>query len=175
MSNVIQFDWRQHWKERVEPHLGLPLVRSSVEVGMKLYDPAWTWEDGPHAIGRGRCSGQRVVRGKLSWYQPWGRCHWIAFFSCAVGVLNYPDLDWHFINGDCHTVPVGSRGGEHAVVMDILNFRRMTAEESIAHARRMLPGPADGVGQAWAESYASYVEWFVPKLRQLAREVSQQP
>src|SRR5262245_12637423 len=92
MSNVIQFDWRQHWKERVEPHLGLPLVRRSVEVGMKLYDPAWTWEDGPHAIGRGRCNGQRVVRGKLSWYQPWGRCHWISFCACAIGVLNYPEL-----------------------------------------------------------------------------------
>ena len=168
MSNVIQFDWRQHWKERVEPHLGLPLVRSSVEVGMKLYDPAWTWEDGPHAIGRGRCSGQRVVRGKLSWYQPWGRCHWISFFACAIGALNYPELDWHFVSGPCHTVPVGSRDGEPRVVMDILSYKSLTAEEAIALARRIpLDKPEADVGML-AGAFASYIEEMVPRLRAMA-------
>src|SRR5471032_2360603 len=104
-------------------------------MGMTLYEENWTWEDGPHAVGRGRWNGQRVIKNKLSWYQPWGRCHWISFFGCAIGVLNHPELDWHFISGHCHTVPVGSRNGEDRVVMDILNFSGMTAEESITHAR----------------------------------------
>jgi hypothetical protein len=77
-NKLIQFNWSRHWKRKVEPYLDQPLVRASVELGMKLYDPEWTWEDGPHAIGRGGWNGQRVVKGKLSWYQPWHRCHWIS-------------------------------------------------------------------------------------------------
>jgi hypothetical protein len=120
MGLVTQFNWSRHWKRRVEPYLGLPLVRASVAMGMRHLDPTWTWHDGPHAVGRGRLNGQRVVRDKLSWYQPWGCCHWISFFACAIGVLNYPKLDWHFLTGPCHTVPVGRRDGEPRVVMDIL-------------------------------------------------------
>src|SRR5262249_2122005 len=112
MSKITQFNWRRSWRKRVEPHLEQPLVRKSVDIGMTMYDMSWTENDGPHSIGDGRRLGQRVVKGELSWYQPWGRCHWISFFACAIGVLNYPELDWHFISGDCHTVPVGSWNGE---------------------------------------------------------------
>jgi hypothetical protein len=165
MSNIIQFDWSRHWKRKVEPHLDIPLVRASVEIGMEDYDPAWSWEDGPHAIGRGWLNGQRVVKNKLSWYQPWGRCHWISFFACAIGVLNYPELDWDFITGHCHTVPVGSRRGEHRVVMDILNFKRMTAEESIAFAHFVPPNPRESDMEGWPEAFANYIQNVVPKLR----------
>src|SRR5262245_65422607 len=40
MSTILQFDWRRHWKKRVEPHLELPLQRRSREVGRSLYDRA---------------------------------------------------------------------------------------------------------------------------------------
>jgi hypothetical protein len=167
MSRVIQFDWSRRWKKNVEPYLGIPLVRASVELGMKDYEPTWTWEEGPHAIGRGDINGQRVTKNKLSWYQPWGRCHWISFFACGIGVLNYPELEWEFITGHCHTVPVGSRGGEHRVVMDILNFKMMTAERSIAHAQYLPPG-VEPQGNGWKEVFATYVQKWVPAFRELA-------
>jgi hypothetical protein len=164
---IIQFDWSRHWKKKVVPHLGQPLVRLSVEVAMKACDPTWTWDDGPHAIGCGFMNSQRVIPGKLSWYQPWRRAHWISFFSYAIGVLNYPELDWQFISGDCHTVPVGSWNGEHKVVMDILHFKSHSAEDSIALAERMNPDEPQGKG--WPEMFASYIEKVVPKLRKLAQ------
>jgi hypothetical protein len=168
-DKITQFDWSRNWKKKVEPHLDKPLVRFSVELGMKTYDRTWTWEDGPHAVGRGKWNGQRVVPGKLSWYQPWGRCHWIAFFSCAIGVLNYPKLDWHFISGHCHTVPVGSWNGDNKVVMDILSYKMMNADESIAFTQRKILDAPETDGSGWAESFASYVENFVPDLRELAQ------
>ena len=136
---------------------------------MMLFDSAWTWMDGPHAIGRGRWNGQRVTKNKLSWYQPWGRCHWISFFLCAIGVLNYAELDWHFISGHCHTVPVGSWNGEHRVVMDILNFKCMTAKESINLAQHFIPERPELEGSDWKELFGFYIENVVPKLRELAQ------
>ncbi len=175
MNTIIQFDWSRHWKKKVEPHLGNPLVRASVEMWMRELEPTWTWEDGPHAVGRGKWNGQRVTKYKLSWYQPWGRCHWISYFSCAIGVLNYPELDWHFISGHCHTVPVGSWNGEHRVIMDILNFKTLTAEESIALAQRTFPDRPELDGAGWSESFASYIETVVPKLRELAPQRRRRP
>jgi hypothetical protein len=53
----------------------------------------------------------------------------------AIGVLNYPLLDWRFVISDQHTVPVGFGADDTArVVMDILLFDEKTAEESIAYA-----------------------------------------
>lgn len=167
-GEIIQFNWRRHWRTKVEPYLDLPLVRGSVECAMKSYDRNWTWDDVPHAIGRGWLNGQRVVKGKLSWYQPWGRCHSISFFACAIGVLNYSDLDWQFVSGLCHTVPVGSQAGVDRVVMDILNFERMTAEESIALAQRTGPG-AEGDAASWSKVFTWYLDKVVPRLRELAR------
>jgi hypothetical protein len=83
------------------------------------------------------------VKGKLSWYQPVGRCHWIAFFSCAVGAVVYPHLRWDIVTGDLHTVAVGyDAAGDAAVVMDILLFDRISAEESLRLARREVDGIA---------------------------------
>jgi hypothetical protein len=137
-------------------------------MGMTMYDPNWTWENGPHAIGRGDLNGQRVFKNKLSWYQPWGRCHWISFFACAIGVLNYPDLDWQFVSGHCHTVPVGCRGGEPLVVMDILQFKTKTAQESLVWARYYPPHASASNEDGWAEVFDQYVAEFVPDLREMA-------
>ncbi len=167
-GSILQFDWGRRWKKDVRPHLDLPPVRLSIELGMKMCDPAWTWEDGPHAIGRGAINGQRVVKGRLSWYQPWGRCHWISFFACAIGVLNYPELDWHFISGPCHTVPVGSRNGVDRVVMDILNFKRLTAEESLTLTRYLPPGRPEVDLSGWELAFDWYGDNVVPALRKLA-------
>lgn len=166
-SKAIQFDWRRQWRRRVMPHLELPQVRFAVELGMKLYNRNWTWADGPHAIGN--LTGQRAVRGKLSWYQPWGRCHWIAFFACAIGVLNYPQLDWRFLTGDCHTVPVGyAEDGEPFVVMDILNFDSMTAEASIEWTRLKLPNAPKTT--QWHTLFEMYRTHRVPELRAAATD-----
>jgi hypothetical protein len=89
-------------------------------------------------VGQGvllcRYEARRVaIPGNPSWYLPWGCCHWIAFFSMAIGVLNNPRLDWRFVSGDLHTVPVGyGPDGKPAVVMDILLFEGMSAEQSLA-------------------------------------------
>jgi hypothetical protein len=171
-GRIRQFDWSRRWKKKVEPCLGLPLVRSSVEIGMTLYDERWTWAEGPHAIGRGWLNGQKVVKDKLSWYQPWGRCHYISFFACAIGVLNYPELDWKFLVGYCHMVPVGTVGDEIAVVMDILNFKRMTAEQSVAHAQLVPPhvSEADALSlKLLVKVAAMFSQKFVPKVREVAQ------
>ena len=173
MKKISQFDWSRNWTKKVEPHLHLPLVRASVEMGMTLLEPDWTWNNGPHSVGRGSLNGQRVTKNKLSWFPPWGRCHWISFFACAIGVINYQELDWQFISGPCHTVPVGSRNGENGVVTDILNFKSMTAEQSIAHVRLVPPGVTEPDDGCWPECFALYVQNVVPRLRELA--VSRKP
>ena len=130
---------------------------------MSMLDPEWKRGDAPWELGRGPYNGQRARKGCLSWYQPWGRCHWIAFFAMAIGVKNYPDLDWGFVSGDVHTVAVGNRGGEPHVVMDILNFARMTAEESIAHARRSVGGAPEADHSP--EARRAFIERVVPRLK----------
>ena len=86
----------------------------------------------------------------------------------AIGVLNHPSLDWRFVSGDLHTVPVGyGPDGDPQVVMDILLFERMSAEESIAHAMKKLDAAEEGDG---LESYyEAFVRGTVPLLRASAR------
>lgn len=130
MKAATQFDWRRHWKKKVEPFLQHELVQRSLDLGMLFYDSAWKRGDAPCHYGR--LEGRRVVPGKLSSYRPWGRCHYIAYFSMSIGAMNYPDLDWRLLIGDLHTVPVGfDAKRQPMLVMDILLFDRMTATESI--------------------------------------------
>ena len=105
MARITQFNWRRHWSKKVTPHLDNELVRASIDLGMMNLGPNWKRGDRPFLLGA--IGGGRIVKGKLSWYRPLNRCHWIAFFSMAIGVLNYPHLDWRFLSGDLHTVPVG--------------------------------------------------------------------
>ncbi len=166
----IQFNWRRHWSKKVAHYLHHPLVQGSLDLGMTLLDTSWQHGDPPYLFGA--IGGNRVVEGKLSWYQPLNRCHWIAFFSMAIGVLNYPDLDWRFVSTDLHTVPVGyGPDGEPKVVMDILLFEGMTAEESIALAMKKRKGADDT--SCWEEAFQLYVAQIVPLLREAAEASSE--
>src|SRR5262245_21434528 len=162
-GSVIQFNWRKNWKKRVAPHLTNDYVQLSIDLGMRMLDPGWERGDVPWLVGCGPLNGQRARPGKLSWYQPWARCHWIAFFSLAIGVLNYPGLDWRFVSGERHTVPVGYLGEEPRVVMDLLHFARLTAEESLDLAQA-------GVGNEpeasdWPTIHAAFINHMVPLLK----------
>ena len=168
--NLIQFNWRRQWKRRVAPHLSHDLVQLSLDIGMMLLDEAWKRGDPPCFLGR--TEGRRVHPGKLSWYRPFGRCHWIAFFSMAIGVLNYPSLDWRFISGDLHTVPIGyDADGNPRVVMDILCFDTQTAEESIAFAMKVADEPPETEG--WNEVLQIFYRRMVPRLRETAEALQQ--
>lgn len=164
-KKVVQFNWRRHWKNKVAPHLDEELVQASLDLGMMLLDDNWLRGDPPYLLGRE--PGRRSVPGKLSWYQPCGCCHWIAFFSMAIGVLNYPTLDWRFVGGDLHTVPVGyGPDGKPVVVMDILLFEGMTAEESLALATKNLAGAPDI--KEWDDDFQMFGSLMVPTLRAVA-------
>ena len=164
-KKVVQFNWRRQWKKKVAPQLQEELVQASLDLGMMLLDPHWRRGDAPYLLGRE--PGCRAVPGKLSWYQPWGCCHWIAFFSMAIGVLNYPRLDWRFVSGDLHTVPVGSGpDGKPAMVMDILLFEGMTAQQSLALAmKKLIRAPA---ATGWDKGFQMFVGTMVPALRAVA-------
>jgi len=174
-TKAIQFNWRRHWSTKVAPYLHEDLVQLSLNVGMKALDPNWTPGGGPFSYGAIGFN-TRIVKGKLSWYQPLNRCHHIAFFSMAIGVLNYPDLDWRFVSGDRHTVPVGYDGeGNPRVVMDILLFEDHTAAESIALAQQDMPTlrAAAKIRKAWDKLMQTFVETAVPKLKARARALRQ--
>jgi hypothetical protein len=164
VGRVTQFNWRRQWSKKVAPHLHHELVQDSLDLGMMMLDPNWQRGDQPYLLGGVPLHRRRVVTGKLSWYQVWNRCHWIAFFSMAIGVLNYPDLDWRFLSGDLHTVPVGyGPNREPRVIMDILLFDAMTADESLALCNEKVKGAPEGKG--WNEIARLYVSGIVPLLR----------
>ena len=161
-STPIQFDWRKHWEKKVKPHLNHPCVQFSLNLGMHLVDPKWTPGDQPYLPGDD--GPARAEKGTLAWYQPSRQCHGIAFFAMAIGVINYPKLRWKFVSGRCHTVPVGyDENGQARVVMDILLFDDMTADESIRFAvfkkhsagRRLFIGFATKVVPAIRKTLAS--------------------
>lgn len=130
----IQFNWSRNWK-KVAPHLSDKDVQFALILGLKLLNSYYEPGDPPWEEGRGIMNGQRAIKGKLSWYQPWGRCHHIAPFSWAIGKKVYPDLEWKFLTSDAHTVAVGMAGDDIKIVMDILLFRDYTAEQSITMVR----------------------------------------
>jgi hypothetical protein len=174
INKPVQFNWRRHWSKKVAPYLNEELVQTCLDLGMILRDPNWQRGDAPCEIGA--IGFTRVVKGKLSWYQPLNRCHYIAFFAIAIGVLNYPDLDWKFVSGDVHTVPVGyDSQGNPRVVMDILLFGHFTAEESIAHTQKVIKKlkPSEKVRKGWEAGQEKFVTVIVPLLRQRAQELRQ--
>jgi hypothetical protein len=155
-SRPIQFNWRRNWKKRVEPLLGNPLVQGALDLGMGILDPNWRRGDPPHLLGRLDPGVGRIVEGKLSWYRPHGRCHWIVFFSYIIGLLNYPSLRWEIVSGDLHTIAVGyDANGDPNMVMDILLFDCMTGEDSIRHAGMTVEGSPE---TNMAEGYELFVD-----------------
>jgi hypothetical protein len=128
---------------------------------MHLVDPKWAPGDPPYRLGD---EPRRAKKGTLAWYQPRRLCHAIAYFAMAIGVINYPKLRWKFVSGLCHTVPVGyDENGWPRVVMDILLFDGMTADESIRFAvfkkhsakQKLFTGFATKVVPAIRETLAS--------------------
>lgn len=163
-AKPTQFNWRRHWSRKVAPHLEKEDVQISLDLGMMMLDRTWQRGDPPYLLGAMPFLWSRAVPGKLSWYRPFGRCHFIAFFSMAIGVLNYPHLDWQFVSGPLHTVPAGfAADGQPKVVMDILLFDELTAEESIGHATNKVAGAPEGKG--WDKVFSAFVNMTVPSLR----------
>jgi hypothetical protein len=141
----IQFNWRRHWKKKVEPHLHKPVVQKALDLGMIMLNSEWKTGDPPHELGAMAFSSsgraRRIVKGKLSWYQPLNRCHWLVYFSFVLGKLNYPHLRWEIVTGDLHTVAVGfDEAGDPEIVMDILLYDEFSAEESIRLTHRKVQG-----------------------------------
>jgi hypothetical protein len=169
-GKLTQFNWRLHWTKKVVPYLHEPLVQASLNFGMRLLDRNWKPGDAPcdyGAVGPGR-----TVRGELAWYQPLNRSHSIAFFSMAIGVLNAPELDWQFVSGDLHTIPVGyDADGGPRVVMDILLFDGFTAEQSLAHTRLKGSEPSPDVREDRDSAFDFFVTEVVPLLKARAQEL----
>jgi hypothetical protein len=144
-STIIQFDWRRNWKKKVVPHLQDEPVQAALDAGMILCDSTWKRGDAPWEYGA--VNGREGVEGKLSWYQPAGRCHFIAPFSHAIGQIIYPDLSWKIVSNNRHSVAVGmAPDGTPRVVMDILNFSWFSAEMSMEFADPSIPDE-----QFWAK------------------------
>jgi len=123
-------------------------------LGLQLHDKDYEKGDPPWLCGRGPANGQRARQGCLSWYQPWGRCHFIAPFCWSLGRKLFPDREWGFITSDRHTVVIGyvDDWRQPQIVMDILLFRKKSARESIDFA----------MGQGWRfyRSLAHYAAFY---------------
>lgn len=140
MSAIIQFNWQRYWKKRVVPHIQKEIVQKALDEGMSRCDPEWKRGDAPYQYGGATAFGDEPAEGSLSWYQPIGRCHHISLFSLVIGLINYPKLSWELLTCARHAVPIGyGANKEPRVVMDILNFDRFSAEQSIAFANPGIP------------------------------------
>ena len=113
--------------------LGNPNVNQALTIGMMLQGDDYQPGNPPWLHGRGPLNGQVAIEGCLSWYQPWGCCHFIAPFSWAIGKELFPNLSWGFLTSDTHTVAIGfgDQWREPELVMDILLFRKRSAQESL--------------------------------------------
>jgi len=67
----------------------------------------------------------------LSFYELWGSCHWIAPFVIALAKKAYPNKRWVILRGEKHTIVIDY---PLTTVMDMLNFKTMTAKGSLRFA-----------------------------------------
>lgn len=130
-----QLNFSRRWPQ-VEPWLDHPDVKAALLFGLFVGNPKYRPDDPPWEEGRGPINGQRARQGKLSWYQPWGRCHSIAPFAWAVAQKLCPNLRWGFLTSEWHTVAVGLDGDEIELVADILLFKQRTAEQSVDFVKK---------------------------------------
>ena len=132
-----QFDFSRTWRANISPLLNKPDVVRALTTGMLLQGDDYKPGNPPWLHGRGPLNGQRAIEGCLSWYQPWGRCHYIAPFSWAIGRELFPNLNWGFVTSDAHTVAIGydDQWREPSLVLDILLFRNLSAQESLTFAK----------------------------------------
>lgn len=132
-----QFDFGRQWKKRIVRLLNDPGLTTALTFGMMLHDPNYRPGDPPWKYGRDPVIGRQPRRGTLAWYQPSGACHFIAPFCWKLGRILFPTSKWGFISGKLHTVVIGwgDEWSRPDWVMDILLFKDMTAEESLALAK----------------------------------------
>jgi hypothetical protein len=145
---------------RIEPLLNDREIKFALHFGLFIQNPEnYRAGDPPWLEGRGPLNGQRARQGKLSWYQPWGRCHAIAPFAWAVAKRLYPRHRWGFLSSERHTIAVGLNAhDEIKMVADILLFKSHNAEQSIAFvssdAASLCFNPGElNTGQGWAETW----------------------
>jgi hypothetical protein len=181
-----QFNWSTNWRRRVAPLLNKRSVVKALTLGMMMQNDYYEEGDPPWEHGRGPLNGQKAKKGCLSWYQPWGRCHYIAPFAWAIGKELYPDLEWGFISGDLHTVVIGYEldgtpdpWQRPEWMVDILLFRKMTAQQSLDHAKKQIAAEnvPDGVTSSpWAfyPTFRSYALSFChdPAVVQMAKQIN---
>jgi hypothetical protein len=155
--NAKHFSWRRNWATKVKPHLDNELVQQSLDFGMMLLNPNWIRGNPPYLEGLKSGIGAKR-KGSLAWYQPIAKCHYIAGFSMAIGVINYPELKWDIISGSAHTVAVGKDSADNdKVVMDILQFAEWSADFSLMSAMIGAGGDLDKL-------YQRFVGYMVPLL-----------
>jgi len=111
----------------------------ALTLGMKGIQDDYRKGDPPWKCGTILSNRRQPREGSLEWYQPRNQCHDIAPFCWALGKKIYPHLQWGFLSSRRHTVAVGrSRFWKQPkCVMDILQFQRWSAQESLDFVKEM--------------------------------------
>ena len=161
-----QLNFSRLWP-RITPWLNLPDVQDALMFGLFCDNPKYRPGDPPWLEGRGPINGQRARPGKLSWFQPWGRCHSIAPFAWAVSQKLHPDLRWGFLSSEWHTVAVGLDGGEIKIVADILLFKQKSAEQSVEFVKQQPWSLYSSPGEIFGPAAAVGWEMFKEARRQM--------
>lgn len=158
-ATMKTINFSRQWR-RIEPLLNERGIQLALTFGLYVQNPeGYRAGKPPWLEGRGPLNGQRARPGKLSWYQPWGRCHAIAPFAWAVAKRLYPALTWGFLSSERHTVAVGLNAqDEIKMVADILLFKTFTAEQSIAfvngNGTSLCFNPGElNTGAGWSEAW----------------------
>ena len=145
-EKAIQFNFKTNWNSLIKPMLYDNDLQDAIDEGVKQFainetgshdGIKWNSGDAPYELGRGPLNNQVAIEGELSWYQPWGNCHWIAPFTKRIGERLYPYLHWDILYGDIHTVSIGRNNetGSIMVVMDINYFSKYDVLDSINMVR----------------------------------------
>lgn len=144
--NPIQFNFARHWKRLVRPHLDDVVVQAELDKEMRRYCDMmnyqyhngrqflkWRHGDCPSCLCSSDyyCDNPIGGRKSLSYYRPFGLCHWMAPFVQALARRIYPNDEWLVITGRLHSV-VANR--ERTIVFDILLFDEYTARKSLLFA-----------------------------------------
>lgn len=142
------FDFKRHWAKKVKPHLQDPQVQGLLNYGMQNWvcqrnieliqmgsSHRWSWEPGdcPYRLSGDLALHPRWPRdGSYRWYQPFGKCHWIAPFLLGLAKKIYPKDSWYIQRGYFHTTVTNTN---KTIVFDILLFERgYTPRQALIYA-----------------------------------------
>jgi hypothetical protein len=157
-KGIKQVNFQRLWP-RISQWLNERDVTMALHFGLMCQNQHYEIGNPPWLEGRGPLNGQRARCGKLSWFQPWGRCHAIAPFARAICKRLYPGHVWGFLTSDIHTVVVGLDTEDRIKrVGDILLFKELSAKESLAMVNRapsslcFNPGELN-TGNGWTQAW----------------------